>query len=442
MPSSWAINTGWESLENGTPEEMAGFAALGIQVKGIWLTEGHDKLLQSLRRKPLLSTYHLAEWLAWNWWRLRWEPSRATVEWGLAHRMSSIGGGYVWPNIEFVSDGQQVSITSKPTPDRSGTPFRYIVESNALIQDSDFETVIDDFIDRVIQRLHDRSIFNSNLETVWESVLHERRHTDIAQRRKLEALLGEEPDPLHDELLGGLIQDAKHIGLAAMEEIAANRMGKMDLPHAADLLDIEKKHGFDFSLASRINLKGHDRESSAQPYMAAWQLGTQTANALRKQEHLGGRPVRNKELADMFGTSEKALENFAEPKSDLDLSFALNTNGVTGGVVLRSKWVSGRRFELARLLGDQLIYSIHEPLRPATRTHTFRQKVQRAFAAELLSPFEEVNVLLDGDYSMEKQMDVAQHFQVSELTIRTSLVNHARIDRTALDGDAPGLHFA
>ncbi len=59
--------------------------------------------------------------------------------------------------------------------------------------------------------------------------------------------------------------------------------------------------------------------------------------------------------------------------------------------------------------------------------------MQRSFAAELLSPFESVESKLDGDYSMESQQDAAEYFQVSELTIRTLLVNHRRLDREELD---------
>jgi hypothetical protein len=40
--------------------------------------------------------------------------------------------------------------------------------------------------------------------------------------------------------------------------------------------------------------------------------------------------------------------------------------------------------------------------------------------------------MLEGDYSMESQQDVAHHFQVCDLTIRTLLVNHGRLDRGEL----------
>ena len=59
--------------------------------------------------------------------------------------------------------------------------------------------------------------------------------------------------------------------------------------------------------------------------------------------------------------------------------------------------------------------------------------MQRSFAAELLAPFEAVDDILAGDYSMERQQEAAEHFVVSELTIRTLLVNHHRVEREELE---------
>ncbi len=90
---------------------------------------------------------------------------------------------------------------------------------------------------------------------------------------------------------------------------------------------------------------------------------------------------------------------------------------------------------MARLLGDRLVNAKMSQLFLATRSYTFRQKMQRSFAAELLCPFEAVDEMLSGDYSEENQQDAAEHFQVSELTIRTSLVNHHRLEREELEED-------
>ena len=107
----------------------------------------------------------------------------------------------------------------------------------------------------------------------------------------------------------------------------------------------------------------------------------------------------------------------------------------TGRVVLRPKWETGRRFELARLLGDRLAGNADGRLFPATLAYTYRQKLQRAFAAELLCPFEALEDMLRGDYSAESIEDAAEYFIVSERAVRTLLVNHGRLDRDELAGD-------
>lgn len=103
--------------------------------------------------------------------------------------------------------------------------------------------------------------------------------------------------------------------------------------------------------------------------------------------------------------------------------------------MLRSKWETGRRFELARLLGDRHTNGLKERLLPATRAYTYRQKLQRAFAAELLCPFSALEEKLAGDYSAEARADAAHHFAVSERTVTTLLVNHRRLDPDYLDRD-------
>jgi hypothetical protein len=44
--------------------------------------------------------------------------------------------------------------------------------------------------------------------------------------------------------------------------------------------------------------------------------------------------------------------------------------------------------------------------------------------------------MLGGDFSDEKQIEAARHFDVSELAIRTLLVNHGSIDRESLAMEA------
>lgn len=429
MSTSWSISVEWEPLDFGPPEERSCFAATGIEAGGVWLTEGRDALANRLRKAPLLSAYHLAEWVAWNWWRLRWEPRSNASDWVLSHRLTTIGGGYIWPNITIFSDGERTSLIAKPTDERPQTPFRYITDFAAVIQASEFKSGVDSFIDQVLQRLDAEKVGNTNLETIWRGVLEERRTPELGRARKLEALLGREPDKSDPETLAGLIADAERLSIAAVEEIAADRGPRGKVYTADELYEIAAEKGCDASPRDTARLApGAGLPRFGQ--VAAWRLGAHAAKALREQEHLNDKPISNARIARMAGTQTAALN---DRRGEADITFALDESPHHSRLVLRSKWETGRRFELARLLGDRVAGPKGGRLFPATRAYTYRQKMQRSFAAEFLSPFEVVDGMLDGDYSMENQLEVAQHFGVSEWTIRTQLVNHGRLEREDLD---------
>jgi hypothetical protein len=95
------------------------------------------------------------------------------------------------------------------------------------------------------------------------------------------------------------------------------------------------------------------------------------------------------------------------------LSFALDESETQSRIILRAKSETGRRFTLARVLGDRLTAGGAGRLFPATRAHTYRQKLQRSFAAELLCPFDALVQFLDNDLSEEARDDAAAYFAVS-----------------------------
>jgi hypothetical protein len=430
MPLSWSINLDWETLDSGPPEERSCFAAVGIQAHDIWLTEGLDILANSVRKAPRLSAYHLSEWMAWNWWRLRWEPRSTTArDWASSHQMSSIGGGYIWPNITIFSDGERVALIAKPTEERPQTAYRYIADIAAIVQASEFEAGTDSFVEQVLERLNSQGVAKTNLQTVWQSVLEERKTPMLARARKLEALLGQDPDESDPKILEQLIADSKLLGSDAVDEIAADHRIGGAINTAQGLREIASASGYDSSPVNIAKL-AHGSGLPRSGQVAAWKLGTAAARALREQERLDGKPISNNQLAEMAAVPENAL---TERTSGGTLSFALDENTKRGRIVFRSKWPAGRRFELARILGDRIARQQSSRLFPATRSYTYRQKMQRSFAAEFLSPFEAVEEILAGDYSMENQQEAAEHFSVSPMTIRTLLVNHKKLEREGLD---------
>jgi hypothetical protein len=425
MPGHWSITPEWEQLDSGSPEERACFASLGIQANNICLSEGLDAFANTVRKAPRLSAYHLAEWIAWNWWRLRWEPRSVAANWASSHRMTTIGGGYIWPNITLFSDGERIALIAKPTEERPQTPFRYIADIAAILQAPIFEAGADSFVDQVLQRLDAEDVRGTNLEAVWSAVADERRTPELAATRKLEALLGQEPDESNPAIVKQLIEDAIELSVAAVEEIAAAHSPTGKVATAAQLREIAAAKGFDASPRDVVRLalgSGLPRRGE----VPAWRHGAAAAKLLREQEKLGVEPISNAQLAKLAGTEAASLD---APKFGSELSFALDENLSRGRVVLKSKWKTGRRFELARLLGDRIARGVGDKLLTVTRAYTYRQKMQRSFAAEFLSPFEVVDEMLAGDYSAENQQDVAEHFDVSPITVSTLLVNHGRLER-------------
>ena len=111
------------------------------------------------------------------------------------------------------------------------------------------------------------------------------------------------------------------------------------------------------------------------------------------------------------------------------MAFALHEPRAEGRVVLRSKWRTGRRFEVARLLGDSVLVDTRDPLRPATGASTYRQKMQRAFAAGFLCPVGSLIDVLEDDFSDDARDAAAERFGVSPLTVTAMLANHGFVDQ-------------
>ncbi len=429
MPGELIFTADWERLEEGSPEERACFAAIGIRYNDLWLTEGRDSYVNRVRPAPMLSGYHLAEWMAWNWWRLRWEPRSSAADWAFAHRMTAIGEGYVWPNISISSDGERIALITRQTPERPSTPFRYISDFAAVVSARAFESAVDQFVEQIRGQLRAEGVAETNLDSVWNDVREERSSDELAKRRKLEALLGRDPDEADEATVERLIADAATLGGRPVEELAADHGHGGELLSGDALRRIAQSSGFSASPRDAARL-APGRDLARPCDVPAWRLGADAARALREQEHLGGEPISNDVLVRLAGVESRSLtERRAGPK----ISFALDENAAAGKVVLRSNWETGRRFELARLLGDRIVAQRSGKLFLATRAYTYRQKMQRSFAAELLSPFQALDEMLARDYSVENQQDAASHFRVSDLTIRTLLVNHHRIERQELD---------
>ncbi len=429
MSNELKITLDWELLERGKAEECATFAAVGIFHGEACLSLAEDKRVNRTRARIHLSAYQLAQWLAWNWWRLRWEPRRLTTDWKLAHNLASIGGGYIWPNISIWSDGQHIVINSKPAKSVPEEPIRYLADYAAILPVAGFEQAADEFVEQVLAQLHAEAVHNTNLETIWTEVLAERGNQKTAQYRRLEALSGFDVDAADPNLIERLLIDADKLGEPGVQELAAAHTPGALLPDSNRIERIAQNKGFDSNQRDAVRLQD---KSSGAGGVVAWKRGVLVAHALRKQLKLAAdAPVSNKQLCELAAVQRNAITTNRRAEG---LSFLLDQAASGGKLVLRSGYRTGRRFEMARLIGDRIAMPDQGALRPATRSYTYRQQLQRAFAGEFLCPFEALDEKLSGDYSDEAIEEAAQRYDVSGLTVRTLLVNHKRIERENLEG--------
>ena len=419
-----------EALESGGREERAGYGLLSILAQGAYLTEGIDHYIRGYRVGPLVSGYPLAEWFAWHWWRQRWEPRRADINWSLAHCMTAVGESYVWPNITILSDGVRVALVAKPSAAPDAKPFRYTRDWAVTLPASAWEGAVDGFLQQILALLNADGVKDTNLHRLTDDLSAERSDPELARWRRLEAMLGREPDTLDEAFIQQLIAESEQLGAAAIDEMAAATKAQATPTwlSAAALAEFAREQGFRLSPRDGVEIKPPPM-NTGQP---AWQWGTAVARQVRRQARLEEGLIDDKRLADMAGVSAVSLES-AQRTAASHPAFALEQTPQDSWVAFRSAGKTGRRFELARLLGDRILQPGNK-LHPATRADTYRQKAQRAFAAELLMPADTAIAQLDERFDDEEHReDLSARFGVSPRVIENHLANHGLLPREAPD---------
>ncbi len=424
MTSNFAIHLDWLPASHGSPEIRETSALLEIVIGGNVATRFDDAWSKSIQRSARVSAYPLALWIASSWWRLRWEspPFRAQPDtsWRMAHEMPGAGHGYLWPLLTFASDGEAIDVICRPSNPLSAEPVRYVADFREAVQARIFERTLDEFVGLVLARLDAVGLAGTDLRLVWDEVLAERADPCATLRRTLEAKLGFEPDESPDSLLSRLIALSEQAGTLAAEEIAPACAGS-DPAQALDSIE---------ALANSSGVAAHFANpaalSSLQPDVPGtpWQQGEYFAGRIRKAYSLGSRPIADQELAAMLKIPASVFQKTPAAGTRLPLGLAIR-NGKSGDLKLlfRKRNRPALRFEVTRMIGDQISTPAQERWLPVTDTGTARQKTQRAFAIEFLCPISALDAYLKHDFSVEAVEEAGEHFGVSELAVRSHLAN-------------------
>lgn len=421
----------WLERSHGSPAEREAFGELEIRLGDVVLTELADPFAATVRPVARVSILHVGTWLAANWWRLRWEPllSNPDPDWRLAHQLGGAGGGFAWPDLQFAADGPTILVCLHSTPN-AGVPVRYLQHLERTIPVSAFERAVDDMMALLLERLAARRSDVQDLSDAWSAIRQERDDPAVTARRRREALLGLDPDAITEQDLASLASSGGWMGAAALEETMAVARAA-EIRAVIGMLktwSLESAPELDFAAMDPIRQNWClARRSFEQP----WEQGAALAGLAREKLGIGpDDPVPQDRFAQLMGhnvtidrTDGGALAaGFRLPASAHRVKFR--------GIRRHS---TSRRFEAARLLAEFLDGPAEDALLPITDAATARQKVQRAFAQEFLCPVDALQRMLSLPSPSDAQLEDAAHlFDVSELTVRSALVNRGLVDRRLL----------
>jgi len=438
MPERFALSCKWLNRKGDTPFDRAFAASINISVDGRSLTRLFSELDNEVRNDMRGCAWQLAQWFAANWWRLRWEAhatqtQRNNVDWGMSHCVASAGGGFIWPDIVFDSDGESIGISL--SPDKNPPPYQpvqYLNEENTYVPAEEFERSVDNYLSAVIARgTLKKDAHDGSLKALWDEVLNERRDPDASRYRKWEAIAGYGPDEAPKALMAWILKASQRYGQSASEEVAAQ--ARHESVEAFEALQkVSKRSGVIVSMPVLTD-DGTVRGCAGE---LPWQKAEQLARSARREWGLGSAPVSEKQLAGLVGASGD--EFFGSRVAKVSMPFLLRDGRKEEArLFLPRKPATSRRFAVSRLIGDNLYADGQDRLLPATNAQTIRQKFQRAFAQAFLCPFDALQDKLGTDVPDDDDIaDAADYFKVSPLLVRTVLVNKGMLGRGMLNQQA------
>lgn len=416
----------WLSDDLHCAEESATMAALQIIVDQTVATRVEDRRARSVRDTINVSTYPVALWLASNWWRLRWESTAyqdQQVDWRLSHMMTSSGSGYIWPPLVIHGDGNGVFLDMRQyrRSEIGESDLKFIETFKSYVSGSDFEFAVSDFVERVLDRLSEMQVRDTDLHKVWSVLCAERADQTLSWQRKLEATLGFDPEVGDQDLVLGLVRVATEHGEGVAEELAA-----AERDHAPDIASrISALLATADTWRPPVNMRGIEpvRLGEDRPY----EMGYRKAMDFRAALGRGSGPLSNTDMAEIFGLNEQLLEG----RQSGPIGVA-ERRGSADHLLLRSGGILPRRFEISRLAADMLFVANDDDWSLATRSRTARQQFQRAFAAEFLCPVLGIKAQVSRAASEDDIEEVAAAYGVTPFTVQRQMVNAGMLSSEVL----------
>lgn len=414
------------------PDLRATWSRLEIWVDGQCASLVEESDTGISRRSIFVPLYPLAEWAAFNWWFLRFHSRPASApttewtydklsrdlryEWMRHHNVRGAAEGFPWPDLTIVPEEEETRIVWKKSAAHSSGGLRYLSSGETAAPSAAVAACLEGLISGVLTRLDEAGVHDTALHREWRAVVDldedERAFCEAAARIgrdpfSVEAEISSALERAGERLSGTLAQDFLNVidaraidrtlqWIADAEQVAESLTAPGDLDEGGLRTQVR-------SFSQTI--------AAAEP----WSVGYAQARHVR-------------EILGVRSSEQFPVERFVSQGVQRESTGGLDAFGLAAaGVRLctnRELRVENLRFSCGRALWHGLV----EPTGPfvLTRARTYRQKIERAFAAELLAPAKGITDLLeDTAYPPDPQdvESVAEHFGVSPVVVDHQIEN-------------------
>lgn len=336
--------------------------------------------------------------------------------------MAALGGGFAWPPLEVTSDGEFVQLSVTVERARDAAAVRYLNDVTAEVPARDFETAVSSFLDTIEGRLGDATEAARELRELRSELTSERTDPELSRRCRWEARAGFEAGDSPEGWFEALDQLASDAGETSMEDMLSIGRDPMTVRAAVDALK---------AAPTTVRLGGIPRVAPPADDERPWARGVAAAKIVRDSLGLTSGPLDNATLSDLL-SCQIPVEKDVSTTNILG-AYRPNDPSSRAHVVVGSARPTTQRFYFARLLGMAGLLGPDEQVIPITAASTAPQKLNRAFAQELLCPWADLDAFTRVNGTGHSAVaEFAETYDVAEMVVVTTLVNRGRIDRSRL----------
>lgn len=395
-PQSMRLHLEWVDGDGiATPELAATWCRLAIWVGDRCATLVDDPK-SGVRQSIFTSAYPLAEWIAYNWWPLRYEIRASATSsqswtwsgvhsnpWLRRHNFRAAGGGMPWPDLTVVPEGAVSRVIWRAGPGLAQQSLRFLEGGDLYLGFEELVSELARFVNQVVDRLDDRGI-SSPLTKEWRALNElDEEEASFAQAA---ARLGLDPFSLAENVQEDLVAISNSLAQPLLDEFL-DSADPHQLTEASAWLAMARVRAGKATVSSRavLDLGGPQRASVIKSL--PFERGYTLARAVRAA--LGVRPrdrLSIKELVSKvtLGRPSAGLEGFTGVRPSGHVVLVLPGERLHPTAV---------RFAQARALGLALISGRAESLLDPASTDLTKET--RAFAAELLAPADGIREYLE-----------------------------------------------